>query len=180
MENRFTYILFVFAVHDDPDSFVGTIAEEISMIAMSPDVRYFYGPQSAVFTFSSQETFHNMSEILSIMFGQEKLTYMFLPLDKNKMSSGFGENVDKHLFGSTPLVVIPTNISQINKINEMIEKLKDEDFEDEDEDDDEILKLKCQPQEPSVNDILDKIKDKGIKSLTNKEKTILDNYAKQL
>lgn len=177
MENRFTYILFVFAVHDDPDTFVGTIAEEISMVAMSPDVRYFYGPQSAVFTFSSQETFTNMSEILSIMFGQEKLTYMFLPLDKNKMSSGFGENVDKHLFGSTPLVIRPTNISQIKKINEMFEDLINEDF---DEEDNEIEKLKSKPYEPSVNDILDKIRDNGIKSLTKKEKSILDNYAKQL
>lgn len=177
MENRFTYILFVFAVHDDPDTFVGTIAEEISMVAMSPDVRYFYGPQSAVFTFSSQETFTNMSEILSIMFGQEKLTYMFLPLDKNKMSSGFGENVDKHLFGSTPLVIRPTNISQIKKINEMFEDLINEDF---DEEDNEIEKLKSKPYEPSVNDILDKIRDTGIKSLTKKEKSILDNYAKQL
>lgn len=179
MENRLTYILFVFAVHDDPDTFVGTIAEEISMVAMSPDVRYFYGPQSAVFTFSTQESFDEMSEIISIVLGQEKITYMFLPLDKGKMSSGFGEAVDKHLFGSLPLVIKPTNISQINKINEMFEKLHDEEFEDEDEDN-EILKLKCQPQEPSVNDILDKIKDKGIKSLTNKEKTILDNYSKQL
>jgi hypothetical protein len=31
---------------------------------------------------------------------------------------------------------------------------------------------------PTIDDILDKIKDKGIKSLTNSEKQILDEYSK--
>lgn len=178
MKNRYTYILFVFAIHDDPDSFVSTIAEELSMVAMSPDVRYFYGPQSAIFTFSTQEEFTEMSEIINIMFGQENFSFMFLPLDKNIMLSGFGENVDKHLFGSSPLAVKPTNISKINKTNDMFKELENGDFDDEE--DDELIKLKFKSYVPSVNEILDKIKDRGIKSLTKQEKEILDNYSKQL
>ena len=75
------------------------------------------------------------------------------------------------------MIYFITNISKINRINEMFEDLIHEDF---DEEDDEIEKLRSKSYEPSVNDILDKIRDVGIKSLTKQEKTILDNYAKQL
>lgn len=179
METKKTYILFVFAVHEDQDKFVSIIGEEISMLAMTPDVRYYYGSHSAVFTFSSEESFENLSEFFSIVFTEDGFTYFFLPLDKNKMSSGFGEEVDKHLFGSIPLVKTPTDISKLNKIKEELEIYANE--EDEDEEEDDILsKLKKQPHIPSVNDILDKITDKGMKSLTKTEKSILDNYSKQL
>lgn len=177
MKTKNTYILFVFVIDEDQDKFVTMLGEEISMLAMSTDVRYYYGPQSAVYVFTSGESFKNLSEFIKIMFEEEKIPFMLLPLDKENMTSGFGEEVDKHLFGNSPLVIKPTNISKINKINEMFEDLIQENF---DEEDNEIEKLRSKPYEPSVNDILDKIKDNGIKSLTKKEKTILDNYSKQL
>lgn len=177
MKTKYTYILFVFATHDDPDSFVSIIGEEISLISMSPDVRYFYGPQASVFTFSSESKFEDLSEFFKIMLGDDKLSFIFLPLDKDKMCSGFGEDVDKHLFGLTPLAIIPTNITKINKIREELENLESE---DEYDDDDEIERIRTRGNEPSVNDILDKIRIMGIKALTNQEKNILDNYSKQL
>ena len=177
MKTKNTYILFVFAVDEDQDKFVTTLGEEISMLALSTDVRYYYGPQSAVYVFTSDEKFKKLSEFIKIMFEVENIPFMLLPLDKENMASGFGKEVDKHLFGNTPLVIKPTNISKINRINEMFEDLIHEDF---DEEDDEIEKLRSKSYEPSVNDILDKIRDVGIKSLTKQEKTILDNYAKQL
>ena len=76
---EYTYILFVFAVHDDPDKLVSVIGEEISLISMSDNVRYFYGPQSSVFTFTSESTFEEISELITIMFSDYEFTYMLLP-----------------------------------------------------------------------------------------------------
>jgi len=174
-----TYILFIFAVNEDQDNFVTMIGEELSIVAMSSDVRYYYGPQSSVFVFTSLETFKDLSEIITIMFSDADMAYMFLPLDKNNMTSGFGDKVDSHLFGDKPLTTESTNITKAFR------KFK-EDFEDfanmcdDDEEDDDIFKLKPKPYVPTVNEILDKIKINGISGITIEEKTILDNYSKQL
>ena len=103
MKNKNTYILFLFAMNDDQDEFVKMMANELSIVTSSSDVRYYYGPQSSVFVFTSNETFNDLSEIITITFEVDELTYMFLPLDKNNMVSGFGDTVDKHLFGEKPL-----------------------------------------------------------------------------
>jgi hypothetical protein len=52
--------------------------------------------------------------------------------------------------------------------------------DDDDFEENEIEKLKSKPYVPSVNEILDKIGQYGVKSLSNEEKSILDNYSKQL
>jgi hypothetical protein len=167
-------------MNEDQDQFVKMMANELSIVSASSDVRYYYGPQSSVFVFTSTETFTDLSEIISIMFEVAELTYMFLPLDRNNMSSGFGDTVDKHLFGDKPLTNESTNITKALKAF-------NEDFDEfaqmcEDDYDDEIVKLKrkSKPYVPSVNDILDKIRNTGISSITIEEKTILDNYSKQL
>ena len=96
-EKNNKYILFLFVVTDNQDDFVTMIGEEISLVATSPDIRYYYGPQSAVYVFSSDDNFKDLSEYLTIMFSDDvEMTYMFLPLDVNNMTSGFGEKVDKH------------------------------------------------------------------------------------
>jgi hypothetical protein len=180
MKNKNTYILFLFAMNENQDEFVKMMGNELSIVASSPDVRYYYGPQSSVFVFTSNDTFNEISEMLTIMFEVAELTYMFLPLDRNNMTSGFGKTVDKHLFGDKPLTNDSTNITNAFKAFK-------EDFDEfaqmcEDDYDDEIVKLKrkSKPYVPSVNDILDKIRITGISSITIEEKTILDNYSKQL
>ena len=178
MKNKNTYILFLFAMNEDQDQFVKMMGNELSIVAASPDVRYYYGPQSSVFVFTSNESFKELSEIISIMFEVAELTYMFLPLDRNNMSSGFGDTVDKHLFGDKPLTNESTNISNAFKAFK-------EDFNEfaqmcEDDYDNEIVKLKSKPYVPSVNEILEKISNSGMNSISIEEKTILDNYSKQL
>lgn len=180
MKSKNTYILFLFAMNEDQDQFVTMMGNELSMVAASSDVRYYYGPQSSVFVFTSYETFKDLSEMITIMFEVDELTYMFLPLDKNNMTSGFGDTVDSHLFGEKPLTSESTNITKaFNAFKEDFDEFAqmcEDDYEDE------IVKLKrkSKPYVPSVNEILDKIKNHGISSITIEEKTILDNYSKQL
>jgi hypothetical protein len=165
-------------MNEDQDEFVKMMANELSLLAVSSDVRYYYGPQASVFVFTSNETFKGLSEMITITFETDELVYMFLPLDKNNMTSGFGDNVDKHLFGDKPLTNDSTNITQAfrafkDEINEF-EQMCEDDYHND------IIKITSKPYVPSVNEILDKIKINGMKSITIEEKTILDNYSKQL
>jgi len=177
MNDKKTYILFVFAIHDDPDTFVEALGSEISLVTMSPDVRYYYGPQASVYTFSSFSSFNDLNSILKVLLNDLGITYMFLPLDKSKFGSGFDEDVNTHLFGIKPLSLKPINVSKLDEIRKELEDMltDDDDFEEN-----EIEKLKSKPYTPSVNEILDKIGQYGVKSLSKEEKTILDNYSKQL
>lgn len=173
-----TYILFLFVVTENQDDFVKMIGEEISLVATSPDIRYYYGPQSAVYVFSSDENFKDLSEYLTIMFSDDEMTYMFLPLDVNNMTSGFGEKVDNHLFGDKPLSSKPKNSSKSynefkDDFDEFVQMCKEED-------DDIMFKIKPKPYVPTVNEILEKIKNNGINSISIEEKTILDEYSQQL
>jgi hypothetical protein len=175
MKTKNAYILFLFAETENQDEFVKMISNEIAMVAMTPDVRYYYGPQSSIFVFTSNETFNELSDLFKIMFDESEMSYVFLPFEKNNMSNGFSDVVNKHLFGSIPNNDKTTIIPNFRK--------KQDDFDcypDEDDDDDLIKKLQSRPSKPTVNEILDKIRIKGMSSITIEEKTILDNYSKQL
>jgi hypothetical protein len=41
------------------------------------------------------------------------------------------------------------------------------------------MNVEVEIEEPTVDEILDKISERGIKTLTEKEKEILDNYGKR-
>jgi hypothetical protein len=75
-----------------------------------------------------------------------------------------------------------TDTGQIKIINPNIDELNKElmEFCDDEDDDDLLVKLRNKTIDPSIDEILDKIGETGMKSLTTKEKTILDNYSKQL
>ncbi len=188
-----SYIFFVFGEHNDQSSFIKNIAEELSYISNSENVKYYYGETSGVFTFKSLETLNEVKEFLDIIFGDTNLIYFLLPYNDDKMSVKLPKGILEHLFDVNnsetmsgletmaqnmtldELPEIPKNLFQSMK-----DKYNDGDYDDDDDDDDELEKLKQKPIEPSVDDILDKISDKGIKSLTEQEKKILDKYSKTI
>jgi DNA-directed RNA polymerase specialized sigma subunit len=68
--------------------------------------------------------------------------------------------------------------TELESIIEFFKSINSDDLVEE-EDEDEIIKLKKskKKESPNIDQILDKIVDKGMNSLTKKEKKILDNYA---
>ena len=49
------YLLFVFAKHVDQEEFIKFLGGEIGRVIESSDVKYYYGPESVIFTFNSNE-----------------------------------------------------------------------------------------------------------------------------
>ena len=63
----------------------------------------------------------------------------------------------------------------MGRVNLFFDKITDDDDEDED---DEIKKIKSKTPIPSLDNLLDKIKDNGMASLTKKELSLLEQYSK--
>lgn len=183
MEKSDKYMLFVFAGHEKQEEFVECIAEELLYISCNVNIKYYYGPESAVFTFSSNDSFRNVKDFMSIILGDNNIVYFLLPYQTDKMTSSIDDESFKHLFNC----VKPDKISDFeNEAQKMLFKnLEDsvnscfsENNINEMTECEEMTSLTLKSRKLSVDEILDKINEKGIKSLTSEELDTLNNYSK--
>lgn len=187
MENLTKYILFVFAKNDKPKEFAEQIADELTVVSDVPNVNFYYGPESSVFTFSTLETFEDVREYIEIILGVETITYILLPYTPDKMSYGLPDKVSKHLFNDgisdymseKPKNSQPTDFEVRNMLRNHIQNsffLDLSDFDDEN-DDDEIALIRQKKQKLTFDDVFDKLAESGIKSLNKDELLILKQYS---
>lgn len=178
--------MFLFGEHKEQDKFIESIANEISVIANSKNIKFYYGQTSAIFTFSSVETFDDIKEFLGIVFGGTNIVHVLLPYNNDKMSVNLPKGIYEHLFDiNNDETMSGLKIEAQESINDIDDKISEFEFikllnDVDDFDDDEICNLKNKKQEPSIDDILDKISEKGLSSLTNTEKQILEKYSKTI
>lgn len=182
MNKLTSYILFVFAKHNEQEEFITSLAEELSVISDSLNIKFYYGPESGIFTFDTMDEFQIVKEYMEIMFCESKIVYMLLPYEHDKMSVGLTDDIYKHLFTQN----ISENMSGFEpeaqkmlskELKERVDLFFDKITDDEDEDD-EIKKIKSKLPIPSLDNLLDKIKDNGMASLTKKELSLLEQYSK--
>ncbi len=183
MNKLTSYILFVFAKHDEQEKFITSLAEELSVISDSLNIKFYYGPESGIFTFDTMDDFPIVKEYMEIMFCESKIVYMLLPYNHDKMSVGLTDDIYNHLFTQN----VRENMSGFEpeaqkmlseELKERVDLFFDKINDDDDDDDDEIKKIKSKPLIPSLDNLLDKIKDKGMASLTKKELSLLEQYSK--
>jgi hypothetical protein len=181
--------MFLFGGHQKQDKFVEFIANELALVAHSDIVKFYYGENSSIFTFKSEETIEEVDEFLNIVFNGADLVYILLPYLNDKMSFKLNEDICKHLFdldnresmsGFSP----KAQESQIDELKNLKNELNftnsfdDEAYEDDDED--EMVMLKNKKKEPSIDEMLDKISEKGLSSLTETERGLLEKYSKTI
>jgi hypothetical protein len=184
MNNRLTsYILFVFAKHDDQENFITSLAEELSLISDSINIKFYYGPESGIFTFDTMDDFPIVKEHMGIMFCESKIVYLLLPYDHDKMSVGLTDDIYNHLFTenvSENMTGFETEAQKMlsEELKGRVDLFFDKITDDDDDEDDEIKKIKSKTPIPSLDNLLDKIKDTGMASLTKKELSLLEQYSK--
>lgn len=179
------YLLTIFISHENQEQFVHSVAMEISQLTKVNDVKYYYGPQAAIYIFETKTSFDNVKNFFDAILGDFSITHILVPIKTDKMSYWMEKQYEKHLFG--------TDICSTNQeySEEEIKNMQDMflggenifDCIDDDEDEDEIEKLirkNNQKSEklPTLDDLLDKINTSGINSLTKKEKELLNQYSK--
>ena len=188
----YQYMLFIFGDFKGQDKIIELIALQLSAFTdKNSYVKYNYGDYGVVMNFQSHFSFYNLRDHVHIVL--EKVAPQYFLFEK-----------PKHMYAYMP-PELKLNLFDLNEENVNIEQ-KDVNFKDMmnimdnflinltssfntdnllSEDDMEkmfenIMNEVDKREEfrPTIDDILDKIKDKGIDSLTNTEKQILDEYSK--
>ena len=186
------YILFVFTKNDNPQEFTEQIAEELSVISDAPNLNYYYGPESSVFTISTLDSYEDVKDYVDMILDITGITYILLPYTPDNMSYNLSPQIANHLFNDGVCDYMSGNNedNDITVRNMLRNHIKEEffldfpKFDDEDDEDDDffgtsdIIKFKCQKIKPTFDELFDKIADSGIGSLTPEELVTLNQYSK--
>ena len=187
MENLTKYILFVFTKNDNPQEFAEQIAEELSVISDVPKVNFYFGPESTVYTISTLDSYLDVKDYVEMILEYENISYFLVPYTDDTLSYGLPYEVSKHLFNdgvndymSGKHKICDENENEVRTM--LMNSIKNDfflnlsEFMDEDDDDD-ISKIKNKQRSPSLDELLEKIKEKGLNSLTEKELIYLNKYS---
>jgi hypothetical protein len=176
------YMLFLFGDFSDLESITQELSMQFLPFVTSPYLKYTYGEFGVVFHFRSGETFTDLKEYVDMSLNEIVDQYYLMEATKNvdikmdrKLKKDF-LNIDGEVKKEQPKT---GTIDVESKVRERREELKNFTFEFM-----LPMDLNFNPKKepdylPTVDEILDKISEKGIETLTEKEKEILDNYGKR-
>jgi len=180
------YILFVFTKNDNPKEFTEQIADELSILSDSPNLNYYYGPESSVFTISTLDSYEDVTDYVDMILGVDEIMYVLLPYTPDKLSYGLPKKISEHLFndGISDYMSENTKIFDENelKVQNMIRnQIRNNFFLDLsefeiDDDEDEIIQLKTKKRKPTFDELFEKIAELGVDSLTQDERKLLNQY----
>lgn len=177
------YLLTVFVSHKRQEDFVMSLAQQVQTIS-TDSIKYFFGDQSILITFDTKLSLKKTTEFFNTILGDFTIPFVLAPT--SKITYWFDKHNEKHLF-DTDVCSNNTNPLDENFITPSDEpkrqipdglwgsapsRRKSQHshlFYDEEEIVEEI---------PTLDELLDKINVSGMKSLTDKEKELLNKYSK--
>lgn len=180
------YILFVFTKNDNPKEFTEQIADELSVLSDSPNLNYYYGPESSIFTISTLDSYEDVKEYVDMIVGIDEIMYILLPYTSDKLSYGLPNKISEHLFNNGVgdyMLGTSTKIdeNELEVRNLMRNQIRDEfllKMEWMDIDDFPEEKIIRPKKVPTFDELFDKIAESGIESLSQEELQTLNQYSK--
>lgn len=190
-----SYMLFIFGDYKNGEKYIESIMSEFTPIITTDYLKFVWGDYGVVVHFKSDLNFNDLSEFVSIQL--EMMVDQYFLLEKTDNVSAFGPeeivgyvlDLDSNLKRPEPTQVKDEQEreEELNRIIEyFMSNMSEEengmtfDMDDDDLDDDEIKRIQLsniQNKSLTLDQILDKIAEKGIKSLSKKEKQQLEKYA---
>ena len=169
------YLLSIFIEHNEQELFVKSIGKEISTISSKNGVKYFFGPQTALFTFETKLSFEGVKNFFDSILSDLSITHILVPIKTDKMSYWFEKEHEKLLFGTD---ICATNEEYSEEEQEEMREAILGDltkiFEKESIEENRVK----QKIVPTLDDLLDKINMSGFNSLNEEEKDLLKQYSK--
>jgi hypothetical protein len=181
------YLLFVYGNYSEHDYVLKGIAKILGGVACN-DVKYQYGDSGGIFHFSTLEKPGKLKKTIASQLQGVSAMYFLVPFNKNVNFYIADQKVETHLFTQDT-----DNMSDSNKVEYNLEDMQSE-MSDIDievfmknlskfigvdltqiEVDEQQVQI---GKEKTLDEILDKINECGIESLTTTEKQLLDEYAK--
>jgi hypothetical protein len=178
-----SYMLFIFGDFEEQENLATNLSSQLLTIVSSLFLKFTYGEYGVVFHFRSKEVFSDLKEYIDMAMSEITEQYFLMEVT-NSVDIKMPKKLKKDFLNIDGEVKKEQNkTGEINvelKLKERREELKNFTFEFLLPADFNQMVAKQEPEEmPTVDEILDKISEKGINSLTEKEKEILDNYGKR-
>lgn len=175
------YLLFIYPCDDNWDSTDSNIkiAEDLATISKSDEIKYVYGESHSIFHFDSTLSQSETSDYVELIKDDlSDFMYVLVQSAKSVGSNMDGDHLN-HLLklnkkGRKPKTNPIKNVLSDNQPGFNVEKFMEE------HNNRVIEFLKNQTCDLTMDEILDKITDQGIDSLTTAEKDKLDEYSKQI
>ena len=163
------YITFLMGVDVDSKEELENFASALTPI-QNGHLKYLFIMNSMVLHFDTDVPYDELKLFMDELCKEYNFFYILQEFP-DKMSLNFDDVDAKHLFD---LSVLEKNIDNTGGIEFNFEF----DYGDDEDDLVQLLKEKylIKEEEPSLDDILEKIHQKGVSSLTIQEKAILNNY----
>ena len=202
MEDKYPqngYLLFVFG-----DLMIEGMQEEIAStllpITSNEKLKYIFGSYHMVVNMDTDIPFDELKEFIYETLKSERFEYFLMPTS-DKSSVKLPTEMAQHLFdlennNENVHIFTQENVEKIKMrdkqsddeldliINYFLSNTEGLNFDDvemeEDEDDDPLIrKVRQKSQRPTVDQLLEKIADEGMDSLSADEKQLLDEYANE-
>ena len=178
------YIIFVFGGTENQDEFVNLVCDNIMQNVKVDYIKFFYGDTSCVYTFKSDTPFDEVSKSITKILQNVNVSYFLLPYSDFEINVRIDEETLEHLFGKeldeeSPSIneedlVEPQTF--FSRLDEALANLREEDLEN-DMDIEIIPLLKKKKPIKTLDEILDQINQKGVNSLSDDEKKLLEKYS---
>ena len=176
MQRKKNYLLFLLGEFTSPTGPLSHIIDTLSLVIGTPYLKYVHHDNLIVAHFESYDSVEDIHFFLNSNLDESILSYFLIPKPR-KVGMRLDEGLEKHLNNLRKSEIgeekethqkLEDNILHINEvlqeythefINKTKEKSKNKDF--------------------TLNEILDKITDNGIETLTLEEKEFLDSISKK-
>jgi hypothetical protein len=177
------YMLFIFGDFTEMEKFIEDISYQLITVVSSEYLKFNYGEFGIVLHFRTKEPFMELKEYVDMCLDGTVEQYFLMEATENvdikmerKLKRDF-LNIDGVKKETKTKGVHKDELSEekkkrMNNIMEFIFPLTEDMIKNP------FLKEE-KKEKPTVDQILDKISEKGIESLTEEEKQILDNYGKR-
>jgi hypothetical protein len=174
-KNMKKYLLTIFGSFEEKDCI--TIASNLQPIVDSQNLKFQYRDNVIILHFGSEFLLDDIHEFIKMTDDVEETFDMFI-------LSEFNDTVSVHMTDGTDEQLF--NLDEEDENIDMVKvtpKGKFENYYDEDNENDIALMLlneiKKNLNTPSLDQLLDKMVEHGVDSLTPYEKAILDNYSQK-
>lgn len=178
------FMLFIFGDFTEMENFIDDISYQLVTVVSSEYLKFNYGEFGMVLHFRTKETFSELKEYVDMCLDGVVEQYFLMEATENvdikmdrKLKKDF-LNIDgvKKENKNKEVDVEKLSEEKKKKLGDMMEfilPLSETNFEFP------FKVERPQKPKPTVDQILEKITEKGIESLTKEEKQILDNYGKR-
>jgi predicted ATPase len=172
------FLLVVFGDYlQDSESinYLKNFAISLTPLVDTPQIKFQFSKGASIFHFGTEVPMEEINYYIKSCIESDGVGMSFILTEMNdKVSVSFPQVTYEHLMD-----LESDNSSEIR----LSQNTAQTQFEEEDESQYEnlasLLELIKNDKKPSLDSILDKIKDKGIDSLTNYEKDVLSEYSKK-